>query len=208
MQRLPRRTVLASLVAMAALAHRESAPSRAQSSTPESDAATATPGGGSLLPRGVILPLDAVQEVVPELATETATGENMPTLGAPVATRRVTYATENDEQRLVLSVDQHPSAAAASAAYQEAAEQSREIPGVEGEAVPDLGEAAFIGVITQGDGTHVGGEALFGRLIVNATLQAYEGADQSKAAVAALVRRQAAHAEQALQSAASPTPAG
>ena len=208
MQRLPRRTVLVSLIATAALVHQGAAPSRAQSSTPESDGASATPGGGSLLPRDVVLPLDAVQEVVPDLATETATGENTPTRGVPDATRRVTYATEGREQRLVLSVDQHPSAADASAAFQEAAEQSRDIPGVEGEAAPELGEASFIGVITQGDETHVGGGALFGDLIVNATLQGYDGTDENKAAVAELIRRQAAHAEQALRPAASPTPEG
>jgi hypothetical protein len=145
---------------------------------------------------------------VPELTSETATGENKHTLGAPIATRRVTYATEDGAQRLVLSVDRHPSAAEASAAYQEAAEQSRNIPGVEGDAVPDLGEAAFIGVITQGDETHVGGGALFGDLIINATLQSYEGTDENKAAVAELIRRQAKHTEQTLRPAASATPEG
>jgi hypothetical protein len=74
--------------------------------------------------------------------------------------------------------------------------------------VSNLGEAALIGVVTQGDETHVGGGALFGDLIVNATLQAYEATDANKAIVAELIQRQAEHAEQALRPGASPTPAG
>ena len=109
----------------------------------------------------------------------------------------MTFATEDGQQRLVLSVDRHRSAAEA-AAFQEAADKSREVPGVEGEAVPDLGEAAFIGVVTQGDETHVGGGTLFGALIVHATLQGYEGTDANKVTIAELINRQAEHAQQAL----------
>ena len=75
---------------------------------------------------------------------------------------------------------------------------SRNVPGVKGEAVSDLGDGAFIGVVTQGDETHVGGGAVFGDLIVNATLQSYEGSDANKAIVTELIRRLAAHAEDAL----------
>src|SRR4051812_45153724 len=199
MQRWPRRTMLTSTVATAALAIPGVTRVSAQDATP-----AASPPSAVLLPRDVILPLDAVQEVVPGLATETATGENVSALGAPVATRSVTFSTEDGQQRLVLSVDRYQSAATASAAFQEGAEMSREVPGVEGEAVPDLGEAAFIGVVTQGDETHVSGGALFGGLIVNSTLQGYEGTDTNKATVAELINRQAEHAQQALEPAASP----
>ena len=210
MQRLPRRTVLASLTVAVVLATSKKQ-IRAQGSTPATRSASATPeepSRGALLPRDVILPLSAVQEVMPEMATETATGENAGALGHPVATRSVTYAVEDGKRRLVLSVDQHPSADDASAAFEDAVAKSREVPGVTGEAVPALGAAAFIGVVTQGDETHVGGGALFGDLIVNATLQAYEGTDTNKATVADLIRRQAAHAEQALSPTGSPTAAG
>src|SRR5215212_9649115 len=155
MQRLPRRTVLASLTVAVVLATSKKQ-IRAQGATPEE------PSRGALLPRDVILPLSAVQEVMPEIATETATGENAGALGHPIATRSVTYAAEDGKRRLVLSVDQHPSADDASAAFQDAVAKSREVPGVTGEAVPALGAAAFIGVVTQGDETHVGGGALFG----------------------------------------------
>jgi hypothetical protein len=203
MPRLPRRTVLASLVATAVLAAGSITQSRAQVSTPEA------PARGAVLPRDFILPLAAVQEVVPEMATETATGENAGALGHPGATRSVTYATEDGERRLVLSVDQHPSAAEAVAAFQEAVAKSREVPGgVTGETVSDLGEEAFIGVVTQGDETHVGGAARYGVLIVNATLQGYDGTDTNKATVTELIRRQAEHAEQVLARTASPTAAG
>jgi hypothetical protein len=206
MQRWPRRRMLTTLVAMAALAIPGATRVRAQDDTPTASPA-ATPGGMSnaaLLLRDVILPLEAVQEVVAEMTTEIATGENATSLGAPTATRSVTFATEDGEQRLVLSVDRYQSAAAAAASFQEATEKSGEVPGVEGEAVPDLGEAAFIGVVTRGDETHVGGGALFGALIVNATLQGYEGTETNKATVAELINRQAEHAQQALAPTASP----
>lgn len=81
------------------------------------------------------------------------------------------------------------------------------MPGVTTESVPDLGDAALVGVVTQRDETHVGGGARFGRLIVNATLQAYDGTDENKARVAELIRMQAKHAAKALGLAAA-TPAG
>jgi hypothetical protein len=59
MQRLPRRSVLTSLMATALL-HEGGALSRAQSSTPETEEASAILDGDALLPRDVILPLDAV----------------------------------------------------------------------------------------------------------------------------------------------------
>ena len=211
MQRLPRRTVLASLIATAVLAEARTEQSHAQDSTPATGSATATPGAssrGAILPRDVILPLAAVQEVVPEIATETDTGENATAVGNPTGTRMVTFASADGAQRVVLSVDRYGDADDAASAFEEAFRASQEVPGTEAEAVSDLGEAALIGVVTQGDETHVGGGALFGDLIVNATLQAFEGTDTNKTTVAELIRRQAEHAEQALQPAASPTPAG
>jgi hypothetical protein len=208
MQRLPRRTILASLVATAVFAEASTKQIRAQDSTPASGSANATPAGGALLPREVILPLSVVQEVVSEITTETATGENATLVGNPTGNRMVTFATADGAQRVVLSVDQYRSADDAARAFEEAFRASQEVPGTTSEAVSDLGEAALIGVVTQGDETHVGGGALFGDLIVNATLQAYEATDANKETVAELIRRLAAHAEQVLQSSASPTAAG
>lgn len=207
MQRWPRRTVLVSLAGTAALALAGGTRVRAQSGTPETGATGATPGAevhGELLPRDVVLSLAGVQEVLPDIASETATGDNATAVGSPEATRAVTFATADGQQHVVLSVDHYESAADASATFQEAVEMSRDVPGVKGEEVPDLGDGAFIGIVTQGDETHVGGGAVFGDLIVNATLQSYEGSDTNKAIVAELIRRLAEHAEQALQSSATP----
>jgi hypothetical protein len=184
---------------------------RAQSGTPETGAADATPEAqahGELLPRDVVLSLAEVQEVVPDIASETATGENATAVGAPEATRAVTFATADGKQHVVLSVDRYERADDAFATFHEATEMSRDVPGVEGEEVSGLGEGAFIGIVTQGDETHVGGGAVYGDLIVNATLQSYEGSDANKEIVAELIRRLAEHAEQALHASSTPTAAG
>src|SRR4051794_27666482 len=86
----------------------------------------------------------------------------------------------------------------ASSAFQQAVQVSLKAPGGGGETVPGLGEEAFIGTSAQGGETHVGGGALYGDLIVNATLQGYDGTEENKAKVTELIRRQAAVAEQAL----------
>src|SRR5262245_31277338 len=198
MQRWPRRTVMVSLAGTAAVAFLGGKQVRAQSGTPEAGAASATPGAHQLLPRDVVLSLTEVQQVLPEMAEELATGDNLTAVGAPEATRAVTFATADGKQHVVLSVDQYESATVASATFQDAMEMSRDVPGVEGESVSGLGDGAFIGVVTQGDETHVGGGAVFGALIVNATLQAYEGSDANKAIVTELIRKLAAHAEDAL----------
>ena len=80
----------------------------------------------------------------------------------------------------------------------EAVQGSKEAPGGEGETVSDLGEKTFIGVSAQDNETHVGGGALYGDLIVNVTLQGYEGTNENKAKVTQLIRMQAAAAKRAL----------
>ncbi len=196
MSPLNRRTLLANLVALTALTRADVRISGAQD---------ATPTGANLLPRDVILPLAAVQDILPEMAAETDTGENATAMGTPTANRSVTFATEDGTQRVVLSVDHYRSAGDASAAFGEAFRLSQEVPGVTTEAVEHLGEAALIGIVTQGEETHVGGGALFGPLIVNATLQAFEGTDANKDIVAELIRTQAEHAAQVLKIVATPT---
>ena len=158
MQRWPRRTIVPSLIATAALVISGATQVRAQDETAASPAAT--PSGASraaLLPRDVILPLTVMQEIVPEMTSETATGANATAVGNPTGTRVVTFATADGDQRVVLSVDRYRSADDASTAFEEAFRKSQEVPGATAEAVSDLGEAALIGVVTQGDETHVGG---------------------------------------------------
>jgi hypothetical protein len=153
---------------------------------------------GSTLPSNVILTLSEVKEVLPEMTQDIATGEDETALGNPTGTRSVTYASDDGSQRVVISVDQYQSSEDASSTYQEAVQGSKEAPGGEGETVSDLGEKAFIGVSAQGNETHVGGGALYGDLIVNVTLQGYEGTNENKAKVTQLIRMQAAAAKRAL----------
>jgi len=156
------------------------------------------PTSSSTLPRDVVIPLSEVKEVLPEMSQEIATGVDETALGKPSGSRSVTYATDDGSQRVVISVAQYPSSEDASSTFQEAVQGSREAPGGMVETVSDLGEEALIGTSAQGDETHVGGGARYGDLIVNVTLQAYDGTDENKAKVAELIRKEAATAEQAL----------
>jgi membrane protease YdiL (CAAX protease family) len=146
---------------------------------------------GPVLPRDVIILLSAVKEVLPEMNRETATGQDETAVGKPTGTRSVTYATPDGSQRLVLSVDQYRTAEEASAAYQQAFQMSQKVPGAKGEVVSHLGQRAFIGVATQGKESHVGGGALYGDIIVTATLQGYDGTKKNKAKVTAIITKQA-----------------
>ncbi len=156
------------------------------------------PSSGSTLPRDVVIPLSEVKEVLPEMSQETATGVDETALGNPTGTRSVTYATDDGSQRVVISVAQYPSSEDASSTFQQAVQGSLEAPGGAGEIVSGLGEEALIGTSAQGGETHVGGGARYGYLIVNATLQGYDGTDENKAKVTEIIRRQAAATEQAL----------
>jgi hypothetical protein len=153
---------------------------------------------GSTLPRNAVLTLSEVKQVLPEMSQETATGEDETALGTPRDTRSVTYATDDGARRVVISVAQYPSAQDASSAYRVAVQGSLAAPGGAGEAVSNLGEQAFMGVSAQGDETHVGAGALYGDLIVNVTLQGYDGTTENRARVAELIRMEAAAATRAL----------
>lgn len=157
----PRRTVLASLIGAVALALPGGVGVRAQPATPETDAATPGAKRGELLPRDTMLSLAAVQEVMPKIASESATGENASAIGTPAATRSVTFDSADGTRHLVLSVDKYARVEDAAVAFEQAAAMSEQVPGATGEEVSDLGEGAFIGVVTQGDETHVGGGALW-----------------------------------------------
>ena len=166
----------------------------AQASTPASRSAGDSPARGDApqpLPRDAVLSVAAVHAVIPEMSYEADTGPNVTVMGTPVANRAVTFNSADDRQRIVLSVDQYGSADDARRAFDEAALASSQVPGVEVDSVSGLGEKALIGVATQGNETHVGGGALFGDLIVIATLQFFEGSDENKKRVATLIREEA-----------------
>src|SRR5207248_239141 len=61
--------------------------------------------------------------------------------------------------------------------------------------VPEMCQETASG---QGDESHVGGGALYGDLIVNVTLQAYDGTTENLAKVTELIRMEAAAARRAL----------
>jgi hypothetical protein len=154
---------------------------------------------GSTLPRNVVLTLSEVKQVLPEMSQETATGEDETALGTPRGTRGVTYATDGGSRRVVISVAQYPSAPDAASTYGVAVQASLAAPGGSGEALANLGQQAFIGVSAQGDESHVGAGALYGELIVNVTLQGYDGTPENRATVTELIRMEAAAATRALQ---------
>lgn len=164
----------------------------------ESSSSEPSSSGAALLPRNVVLTLSEVKEVLPEISQETATGEDESALGNPTGTRSVTYATDDGSQRVVISVAQYQSSEDASSVFQQAVQGSLEAPGGAGETVSDLGEQAFIGTSALGGETHVGGGALYGDLIVNVTLQGYDGTNENKARVTELIRMQAVAANRAL----------
>jgi hypothetical protein len=165
---------------------------------PNPSQSTGETASGATLPRNVVLTLSEVQQVLPEMSQETATGEDETALGNPRGSRSVTYATADGSRRVVISVAQYQSAQDASSAYQAAVQGSLAAPGGAGEALANLGEQAFIGVSAQGDETHVGAGALYGDLIVIVTLQGYDGTPENRATVTALVRMEAAAATRAL----------
>lgn len=162
------------------------------------DSTSETSSGSTLLPRNVVLTLSEVKQVLPEMSQESAMGEDETALGNPTGTRSATYATDDGAQRVVISVAQYQNSEDASSTFQEAVRGSLEAPGGEGETVSDLGEKAFIGTSARGNETHVGGGALYGELIVNVTLQGYDGTNENKAKVTELIRMQAAGAKRAL----------
>ena len=193
-QRPSRRTLVTGLFALTTLLPAGARLTLAQTSTPASRSAGDSPEQGDVpqpLPRDAVLTVAAVQAVIPEISYEAETGPNVTVMGTPVANRAVTFSSADDRQRIVLSVDQYGSADDARRAFDEAALASSQVPGVEVDSVSGLGEKALIGVATQGNETHVGGGALFGDLIVIATLQFFEGSDENKKRVATLIREEA-----------------
>lgn len=146
----------------------------------------------AVLSHNQIIPLASVKEVLAGMSRETATGQNESAIGKPTGTRSVTYASADGSERVVISVDKYASVQDALSAYETAFQASQQVPGVKGNPVSELGQRAFIGVVTQGKETHVGGGALYGDLIVMVTLQGYDGTKQNIANVEALIRKQAA----------------
>jgi hypothetical protein len=153
---------------------------------------------GRLLPREAVLPLSEVELVVPVITLETGTGLDDTALGTPVGSRGVTFTSENGAQRVVVSVAQYATAAAALAAYTQAVKASENAPGFEGGPISGVGEQAFLGTSGTGDEKHVGAGALFGDLIVTVTLQNFPADNDHKGRAVDLLRKEGALAQQVL----------
>ena len=123
----------------------------------------------SLLPRDTVAPVSVVTKYFPDITKEASTGPNETSVGKPIASRSVVFASADGKKKVTLSVDQYASANDAAAAYQTAVEGSKAAPGFNPAATPSLGQEAFAGTSQVGAETHFGLGTRDGRLIMSAT---------------------------------------
>jgi hypothetical protein len=161
-QRGPRAAMLLS-VAIALLS------SAACGDDSSSKATSSTSTTAALLPRISLVPVSVVTEYFPDITQEASTGPNKTSVGAPIASRSVVYASADEKKKVTLSVDQYASKSDAAAAYQTAVQGSKAAPGFQAAASPNLGEEAFAGTSQVGTERHFGLGARDGTLIMSAT---------------------------------------
>ena len=123
----------------------------------------------SLLPRNTVVPVSVVTKYFPEITKEASTGPNETSVGKPIASRSVVFASADGKKKVTVSVDQYASASDAAAAYQTAVQGSKAAPGFNPAATPNLGQEAFAGTSQVGAEMHFGLGARDGRLIMSAT---------------------------------------
>jgi hypothetical protein len=164
-----------------------------QSPSPSSASAS-----DSVLPRNVVVALNVVNRFFPEVTQEASTGQNLSAVGKPIATRSVIYTNRNSSNKVTISVDEYANASDASAAYEEAVQRSKIVPGFKPISTPNLGKHAFIGTVTQGAETHVGLGAVDGTLIVGATLVGYDPTADNTAKLISLTREEQGAAKKVL----------
>ena len=145
---------------------------------------------GAMLARDVIVPLPVVTRFFPEATQEMSTGQNETAVRNPGATRSVIYTNSDKSKKVTISVDQYATSSDASAAYEEAVQKSRSVPGFRPIDAPNLGPQAFIGTVTRGTETHIGLGALRGTLIVGVTLVGYEASADTTAKLVSLAREE------------------
>jgi predicted small lipoprotein YifL len=122
-----------------------------------------------LLPRDTVVPVSAVTKYFPDVTKESSTGPNETSVGKPIASRSVVFASADGKKKVTLSVDQYASASGAAAAFQTAVQGSKAAPGFNPAAAPDLGQEAFAGTSQVGAEMHFGLGARDGALIMSAT---------------------------------------
>jgi hypothetical protein len=160
-QRGPRAAVL-SVAAIALL-------SLAACGDDSSSTTTTTAASAALLPRNTVVPVSVVTQYFPDVTKEASTGPNETSVGKPIASRSVVFASADGKKKVTLSVDQYASASDAAAAYQTAVQGSKAAPGFKPAASPNLGQEAFAGTSRVGAEMHFGLGARDGRLIMSAT---------------------------------------
>ena len=166
MNRQPRAAVLsvAAIALLSLAACGDDPSSKTASSTTTTAAAPA-----ALLPRNTVVPVSAVTQYFPDVTKETSTGPNETSVGKPIASRSVIFASADGKKKVTLSVDQYASASDAAAAYQTAVQGSKAAPGFTPASSPNLGQEAFAGTSQVGTEMHFGLGARDGRLIMSAT---------------------------------------
>ena len=158
-----------------------------QSPSPGSPGVSAS---GAVLPRDAVVPLTVVTRFFPEATLEMSTGENATAVGKPEATRSVIFTNSDKLKKVTISVDRYATSNDASAAYDEAVQKSRIVPGFKSIDAPNLGPQAFIGTVTQGTETHIGLGALRGTLIVGVTLAGYQPSTDTITKLISLAREE------------------
>ena len=135
-QRGPRAAVL--LVAAIALLSLAACGDDPSSKTASSTTTTAA-APAALLPRNTVVPASVVTQYFPDVTKETSTGPNETSVGKPIASRSVVFASADGKKKVTLSVDQYASASDAAAAYQTAVQGSQAAPGFKPASSPNLG---------------------------------------------------------------------
>ena len=166
-----------------------------QSPSPANGSAKAS---DSVLPRKVVVPINAVNRFFPEVTREASTGRNLTAVSNAKATRSVIYANSDSSRKVTITVDHYPTTSDASSAYQEAVAKSKTVPGFKPVPAENLGQDAFVGTVTQGRETHIGLGALHGTLIVGVTLAGYDPTPENTAKLISLTREEERAAKAAM----------
>ena len=160
---------LAAVLSVAAIALLSLAACGDDSSSKTASTTTTAVASAALLPRNTVVPVSVVTQYFPDVTRETSTGPNETSVGKPIASRSVVFASADGKKKVTLSVDQYASASDAAAAYQTAVQGSKAAPGFKPAASPNLGQEAFAGSSQVGTEMHFGLGARDGRLIMSAT---------------------------------------
>jgi hypothetical protein len=130
---------------------------------------TTTTASAELLSRNTIVPVSVVTQYFSDVTHEGSTGLNETSVGKPIASRAVVFASADGKKKLTLSIDQYAGISDATAAFQTAVQGSKVAPGFKPAESPDLGQEAFAGTSQVGSEMHFGLGARDGSLIVSAT---------------------------------------